>query len=267
MKNGPFIKVNCGAIPYALMETEILGYETGAFSGASRYGKAGVFELANGGTLFMDEIGDLLLDLQVKLLQIIQDREFRRVGGTKSIKVDVRIIAATNRDLAQMVKEGTFREDLFYRLNIVPITIPPLRERKEDIPVLSYYFLDLYTKKYNIEKELSKEVVDLLMEYSWPGNVRQLENLIERLVVTYAGKIILPEHLPDEFINHNDSNRILIKGTFSLDAALEEVERQLVRRAYEVSGSTYKVAELLGVSQPTACRKINKYIMNKRELV
>lgn len=266
-KNGPFIKINCGAIPNSLMETEIFGYEAGSFSGASKEGKAGVFEAANNGTLFLDEIGDLPYDLQVKLLQVIQDQEFRRVGGTKTIKVNVRIIAATNRDLTQMVARGTFRQDLFYRLSIIPITIPPLRERREDIPLLSYYFLDLYTKKYNVEKELSKEVVDCFIDYSWPGNVRQLENLVERLVVTNTGKLIMPEHLPGEFFNHHDSSSIQVKGLIPLDVALEEVERQLVTRAFEICGTTYKVAEMLGISQPTASRKINKYVLKREKEV
>ena len=258
-KNGPFIKINCGAIPQNLMETEMFGYEAGAFSGAKKEGKIGVFEMANGGTLLLDEIGDLPHELQVKLLQTIQDQEIRRVGGSKLIKVDVRLLTATNRDLAKMVAEGTFRKDLYYRINTIPVTIPPLRERKEDIPIMLYFFLEKYNMKYNMKCELSNEVVNVLSEYSWPGNVRELENLVERLVVTCQNRIIILADLPSDILGEKNK-KISVNGIMPLGDAMEEVERQLIILGYKMTGSTYKTAEILGISQPTAFRKIKKYV-------
>lgn len=200
-KDGPFIKINCGAIPAALLESELFGYEKGAFTGANSGGKAGLIELADRGTLFLDEIGELPMNLQVKLLQILQDRCLTRVGGVRTIGVDTRVIAATNRDLERMVKKGKFREDLYYRLNVVPINIPPLRERKDDIPLLAHNFLKRFSAKYQTKKELSTEVLDLLSKYYWPGNVRELENLMERLVVIHEEQVIRPHHLPEAVRN------------------------------------------------------------------
>ncbi len=199
-KSGQFIKVNCGAIPSDLLESEFFGYESGAFTGANKEGKPGYFELANQGTLFLDEVGELPLLLQVKLLRVIQERELIRLGGTKTRKVNTRIIAATNRDLEKMVNEGVFREDLFYRLNVLPVNIPPLRNRPEDIPVLLTSFLDKYSQKYGTGKMFSGDSLALLCRYNWPGNVRELENLVERLVITCDESVVYPSTWKYRFV-------------------------------------------------------------------
>ena len=202
-ETGVFVKINCGAIPAELLESELFGYKGGAFTGASKEGKAGYFEIADRGTLFLDEIGDLPLRLQVKLLAVIQDQEITRVGDVHSKKVDVRIIAATNQDLESMVQKGKFREDLFYRLNVVPVFIPPLRERKEEIPFLFAHFLSEYNKKYKTHMRLSKEAVDILSVYRWPGNVRELANLIEHLIIVVNEPVLKPEHLPNKYVSEH----------------------------------------------------------------
>jgi len=200
-KNNAFIKINCGAIAESLIESELFGYEKGAFTGAAAP-KPGKFELAHEGTIFLDEIGELPKDMQVKLLQVLQDQTFERVGGIKTLQVDARIIAATNRDLLKEIKEGNFREDLYYRLNVVPIKMPPLRERKEDIPSLTRYFLDRFNDKLNKNmKEITPQVLDCFKKYSWPGNIRELENLIERIVLLTKSEIISLDDLPDEIKN------------------------------------------------------------------
>jgi PAS domain S-box-containing protein len=193
---GPLIKVNCGAIPETLLESELFGYEAGAFTGARKQGKPGMFEMARKGTLFLDEIGDISVNLQVKLLRALQDFNIVRVGGLKPIAIDARIIAATNKNLVEMVKTGAFRDDLYYRLNVVSIEIPPLRERKEDIPLLTLQFVEKINKKYNFNKHISAEVLDVFLVYSWPGNVRELENVIERMLVMTQDEEIHTEHLP-----------------------------------------------------------------------
>lgn len=189
-REAPFVKVNCAAIPETLMESEFFGYEQGAFTGASGNGKIGLFELADGGTLFLDEVGELSIPIQSKLLRVLQDKEVRRVGGEKSISVDIRIIAATNRDLKAEVAKGTFRKDLYYRLFVVPIALPPLRERKEDIELLTKHFLDIFNKQYNMKKTIGPEAMGIMERYQWPGNVRELRNVVERLVVSGAGNDI-----------------------------------------------------------------------------
>lgn len=254
-----FLKVNCSAIPEHLLESELFGYEDGAFTGAKKGGKKGLIESVDKGTLFLDEIGEMPLILQGKLLQVIQDRTFIKVGGIQAKAVDIRIIAATNRDLKVLVEQGKFREDLYYRLNVVPIHIPPLRERIEDILPLAHIFLFRFNQKYSVEKELSDEVQNLLQAYSWPGNVRELENSIERLVIISKAKIILPEHLPLNIINNVNKHHITINGIIPLREAQEEVERLLFLRAYESFHNTYKAAKVLGVSQPTVVRKVKKY--------
>ncbi|TEB10553.1 sigma-54 interaction domain-containing protein [Pelotomaculum propionicicum] len=223
--DGPMIKINCGAIPENLLESELFGYEPGAFTGASKQGKPGMFELAERGTLFLDEVGELSLNLQVKLLRVLQHHEVSRVGGLKPIPVDARIIAATNKDLMEMVKLERFRDDLYYRLNVVSIDVPPLRERKEDIPLLSVYFLDKINKKYNFNKYFSSEVIDRFLEYSWPGNIRELENVIERMVVMTDDKEITTQHLPLTIRNnaHSVVNVIFPEQT-SLKSAVDELE-------------------------------------------
>lgn len=257
-KKAPLIKVNCGAIPKELMESEFFGYEAGAFTGASRSGKPGLFELANKGTIFLDEIGELPLGLQVKLLRVLQEQEVTRLGGVKTIKLDVRVVAATNRDLEPMIKENSFREDLFYRINVIPIRIPSLRERKDDIAPLLFHFLDIYNKKYDLKKSLSDEVVECLIKYEWPGNVRELINLIERLVVTTDDQQIYLENLPHRYRTQTNSNFYRV-GQMNLSAAIEDLERYLVNQALKSNKSTYKAAKVLGVSQSTVVRLAKKY--------
>ncbi len=199
-KDGPFIQINCGAIPETLLESELFGYEKGAFTDALRRGKPGFFEIANRGNILLDEIGDLPLNLQVKLLRVIQEKELFRLGGTKPVKLDVRIIAATNRSLENMVKQGKFREDLYYRLNVVPFEIPPLRERKMDIIPMAYVFLKKYNKKHDLQKKLSPAVCKILEDYPWPGNVRELKNMIERLVIVSDHNNISLSHLSSQLV-------------------------------------------------------------------
>lgn len=259
---GPFIKVNCGAIPENLIEAELFGYEKGAFTGARSEGKPGLIEIADSGTLFLDEIGELPLSLQVKLLRVLQEKEFIKVGGVKNIKVDVRIIAATNKDLKEMVRKGEFREDLYYRLNVVPVTIPPLRERPADIPILIHHFLVKYNEKYGYTKQIAGEVIEYFMKYSWPGNVRELENIIERLIVTSEGNQITTKDLPKELYNKKearDSGGVFVSGLMPLREATALAEYQLIEKALKEGGSTYKAAELLEVDQSTIVRKLKKY--------
>lgn len=257
---GPFIRINCGAIPENLLESELFGYEAGAFSGAKKTGKPGMFELAHGGTLFLDEVGDLPLNLQVKLLSAIQDKEVIRVGGTKAVKVDIRLVAATNRDLEAMVQRGTFRADLFYRLNVVPVLIPPLRQRKENIIPLLLNFLDKYNEKYGLSKILAPEVVDIFQGYSWPGNVRELENIVERLVVVTPGDTITPENLPGGVLRnleHSGLRRDRPDGSQQGEAG--PGEEVILADLYRQHRSTRKVAELLGINQSTVVRRLRKY--------
>ncbi|RBP90576.1 PAS domain S-box-containing protein [Cytobacillus firmus] len=258
-----FIHVNCGAIPEPLIESELFGYEPGAFTGANKEGKKGLFEEANGGTLFLDEIGEMPVNLQVKLLKAIQEHEIQRVGGTRPIQVDTRIIAATNKDLEKMVEEGTFREDLFYRLNVIPIYIPPLKTRKEDISYLMDYFLEISNKKYGTSAYLTLEAENKLINYSWPGNVRELENLMERLVVIADKDEIQLTDLPQKIVNSSIGQQqyaVQINEICSLKQAQEELEEQLIINAYKKYHSSYKIGKVLGINQSTAYRKIQKYI-------
>ncbi|MGE5404047.1 MAG: sigma 54-interacting transcriptional regulator [Candidatus Saccharibacteria bacterium] len=257
-KNGPFVKVNCGAIPDNLLESELFGYEPGAFTGASKTGKAGLFELANNGTIFLDEIAEMPLNLQVKLLRVIQDREITRVGGTSSIPVNLRIIAGTNRDLERMVFSKQFREDLYYRLNVVPIYVPPLRQRRDDIPALAWHFLEFFNDKYRMDKRLATDVLNCFLEYSWPGNVRELENLIERLVVTSLENVITPDALPAS-LKKGDPQQSETAEIIPLKDAVENTERQLLKNAFSQYKSSYQVARVLKVNQSTIVRKAAKY--------
>ncbi|MCS0789223.1 sigma 54-interacting transcriptional regulator [Cytobacillus firmus] len=262
----PFIHVNCGAIPEPLIESELFGYEPGAFTGANKEGKIGLFEEANGGTLFLDEIGEMPLNLQVKLLKAIQEHEIQRVGGTRLIQVDTRIIAATNKDLEKMVEEGTFREDLFYRLNVIPIYIPPLKTRKEDISYLMDHFLEISNKKYGTSAYLTLEAENKLINYSWPGNVRELENLMERLVVIADKDEIQLTDLPHKIVNSSIGQQqyaVQINEICSLKQAQEELEEQLIINAYKKYHSSYKIGKALGINQSTAYRKIQKYIKDQ----
>ena len=250
----PFIQLSCAALPETLLESELFGYEKGAFTGAAG-SKPGRFELADSGTLFLDEIGDISLTVQVKLLRVLEQMSFERLGGSKTLRVDIRLIGATNRDLSSMVKEGEFREDLFYRLNVIPITLPPLRERRGDIKLLAQHFLS----RFSTDKELSAESQKLLDDYHWPGNVRELRNTIERSTILSRGKIIGPDDLPEE-IRQGVS---LSSNTIRLPAegvALEKVERELITQALERTvGNRTKAAELLGISRHTLLYRIEKY--------
>ncbi|NNG67857.1 sigma-54 interaction domain-containing protein [Caldanaerobacter subterraneus] len=258
----PFIKINCGAIPENLLEAELFGYEKGAFTGARSEGKPGLIEVADKGTLLLDEISELPLSLQVKLLRVLQEKEFIRVGGIKPIKVDVRIIAASNKDLRELVKERKFRQDLYYRLNVVPVTIPPLRERVQDIPILAYHFLNMYNEKYGRSKQLTNEVMEVFMKYPWPGNVRELENVIERIVIISENDQITKKDLPGELLNQEETNHsfgVHVSRLMPLKEATALVEYQLIKQAIEECGSSYKAAEILGVDQSTIIRKLKKY--------
>ncbi|MFZ5597737.1 MAG: sigma 54-interacting transcriptional regulator [Bacillota bacterium] len=262
-RDKPFIKVNCGAIPESLMESELFGYEKGSFTGAGKDGKPGIFELAQKGTLFLDEIGEMPLHLQVKLLQAVQEQQYYRVGGTVPIKLDVRILAATNKDLLEMMEKGEFRKDLYYRLNVVSITIPPLNKRKEDIPLLVNHFIDKFSKKFGVRKQVSPPVVDALIAYDWPGNVRELENVVERLVVLSSDEIITVDDLPANIgcrqKREDDGYVVTIPGGSSLRDALEHVEKHLITESLIKYGSTRRVADMLDVNQSTVVRKVQKY--------
>ncbi|CAK7053286.1 hypothetical protein CIW83_17265 [Tissierella sp. P1] len=226
-KNGPFVKVDCSSLPESLIESELFGYEEGAFTGAKKEGKVGLIQLANEGTLFLDEIGELPLNLQVKLLNLIQDKVFQKVGGTKNISINTRIIAATNKDLYTMVEEGTFRRDLYYRLKVIPIVIPPLRERKTDVVPLVNFFLKKFNDHYNYEKIISAKAMNLLINYDWPGNVRELQNEIERLVVTSESEVISEVDVLYGDIGKTrsmdiDENKLFKENVYSYERALLE---------------------------------------------
>ncbi|WP_447974805.1 sigma-54-dependent transcriptional regulator [Nitrospira sp. Kam-Ns4a] len=254
---GPFITVNCGALPENLLESELFGYEKGAFTGAVMT-KAGRFELADGGTLFLDEIGELSLKSQVDFLRVLETKEFRRLGGTKVVKVDARIIAATNRNLEAAVKEGTFREDLYYRLNVIPIKLPPLRDRADDIPLMVERFLTEFAAQHQRPRqEVSPEAMRLFRLYAWPGNIRQLRNVIERLVVTVPEPTIRPHHLPEEIQNSREDVRTMV---IRLGTPLEDIEREVIRRTLaEVTAHREQAAKLLGISPRTLQYKIKEY--------
>jgi len=255
-KEKPFITINCAAIPETLLEAELFGYEKGAFTGATT-SKKGKFELADGGTIFLDEIGDMPLSLQVKLLRVIQDKEIERLGGEKVIKVDVRIIAATNRDLKSMVEEGKFREDLYYRLNVVPVYVPPLRERREDIPVLIEHFLENFNSKYGKRVRISPEALEVLMDYDWPGNVRELENTVERLVVMHGG-LIKDIDLPPHILASRHRRRK--EGVMDLPKHIQATEREKIIEALEMTGYVKsRAAKLLGYTLRQLDYRIKKY--------
>ncbi|CAG9613425.1 Anaerobic nitric oxide reductase transcription regulator NorR [Bacillus rhizoplanae] len=267
-KNGPFISVNCAAIPDNLLESELFGYAEGAFTGAKKNGKAGKFELANHGTLFLDEIGDMSLLTQVKILRVLQEREIERIGGTHPISVDFRLIAATNKDLKQMVREGTFREDLYHRLHVIPIHIPPLRFRKQDIPLIVEEHLQKLCQMYGAEeKTLDKEVLRLMFHYNWPGNVRELINVLERLFALSDDAHIRAKDLPEEFYYRDMEQKKLVPMIQSLPAkqeamkvVREEEERGLIERVLkEAKGNKSKAAALLGISRATLYNKLSRF--------
>ena len=256
--NRPYIKVNCAAIPASLLESELFGYEKGAFSGANTGGKAGLFELADGGTLLLDEIGDLPLDLQAKLLRALQNREITRVGGTKARHLDIRILSLTNSNLREKVAAGTFRSDLFYRLNVIPIQIPPLRERPEDIPELIEHFLRIYGHKYQRAITLSTGAMNILKNYRWPGNVRELENALEYLTLCCPDGDIIPEELVLDLLRQSAPDTA-DQPVSNLSDAVALYERTLIERALRDSKSMRAAAEALGVNVSTISRKIKQY--------
>lgn len=256
-----FVQINCGAIPDSLLESELFGYEVGAFTGALKGGKTGLIETANKGTLFLDEIAELPINMQVKLLNVIQNKQITKVGGNKPIDLDIRYIAATNKNLDQMVENGEFRLDLFYRLNVIPIHIPPLRDRKEDIIPLIENMLDKMNKKFQKSLSLSKPATKILLDYDWPGNVRELENIIERIVVTSKKSVINKEDLPIFTPKQSQfGSPVIINQIMTLEQAFEEVEKQLIYLTHKNCGSSYKVAKTLGISQSAAYRKMKKYL-------
>ncbi|MDO9535148.1 MAG: sigma 54-interacting transcriptional regulator [Bacillota bacterium] len=259
--SGAFIKVNCASFPPNLIESELFGYEPGAFTGALRNGKTGFFEMADKGTLFLDEIAELSLDMQAKLLGVLQDKQLFKVGGTRLKMVDVRIIAATNKNLEQMVKEGRFREDLFYRLNVVPIEVPPLRERVEDIPALILYFSRKLQEKYSLNKAISPDLMKYLAAYPWPGNVRELNNLIERLLITVSESSIKPTHLSGLYTSGYSSSSISKENSGNLKEMLDEFEMDLVKKAVEQCETRTETAELLGISLSSLTRKLRRLKM------
>lgn len=265
-KDGPFIEVNCAAIPEELIESELFGHEKGAFTGAVAQRK-GKFDLADGGTLFLDEIGDMSLKTQAKVLRIIQERKFERVGGTRAIEVDVRIIAATNKVLEEEIRAGKFREDLFYRLNVVPFTVPPLRERREDIPLLVDHFMEMFCRREGMErKTITAEAMDLLRNSPWPGNVRELKNVVERLVIMTPGKTITAGHIPasvacGEPPREGTPGRLVsVFGMASLREAREEFEKEFIlQKLEEHNWNISKTAEAIELERSNLYRKMKTY--------
>jgi DNA-binding NtrC family response regulator len=267
-RSGPLIAVNCAALPETLLESELFGHEKGAFTSAVSQ-RRGRFELANGGTIFLDEVGDVPATMQAKLLRVLQERRFERVGGTESIEVDVRVIAATNRSLLKLVKQGTFREDLFYRLNVVKIDLPPLRERPEDIPLLATHFTEKYCRANESPKQIAPAAMEVLLNYRWPGNIRELENAIERACVTSRDTFIQPENLPPELTNpatpklpfHIDLDRPL---PVLLREAAATIEQQYIRKALKKTrGNVGRCARICGLSRRSITAKITEYKIDK----
>jgi DNA-binding NtrC family response regulator len=271
-KNNPFIKINCAAIPESLMESELFGYEKGAFTGAATK-KQGRFELAHKGTLFLDEVGELPKDMQVKLLQVIQEQEFERVGGLQTIKVDVRLITATNRNLFEDVKDGRFREDLYYRLNVIPAHLPPLRERKEDIPVLIDFFIEKFNKKLDRSvKYIDEKVTNLLIQHAWPGNIRELENLVERMILMARGDTIVFADLPSELKTAIESDSTSPSGIRQkpfkdiMKNHMEDIEKQMIISVLEECGNNVtRAAKQLGLSRKGLQLKMMKYKLRRSE--
>ena len=261
--NGPFVRVNCGSLPHELVESELFGHEKGAFTGAVRQ-KKGKFELAAGGTIFLDEVGDLPLDTQVNLLRVLQEKEFDRVGGERTLMADVRVVAATNRVLKEMVDDGSFREDLYYRLDVIPIRLPPLRDRREDIPLLVDHFLAKKCREINLPlRRLTPEALEVMCNYPWPGNVRELENIIERTVVLVDSIEVGPNDVPlsHEGLRTSTTSRSGdSEGPFPLNDQLESLEKELITQAMEEAGGVKtQAAELLGIKTSALYYKLDKY--------
>ncbi|MBP2654404.1 MAG: norR 15 [Firmicutes bacterium] len=261
-KNGPFIKVNCAAIPAGLLEAELFGYEKGAFTGAINSGKLGMFELADKGALLLDEIGDIPLELQSKLLRVIQHKELTRIGGTKPVKLDVRIVSSTNCDLLSLVKQGKFREDLYYRLNVFPIHIPPLRSRVGDIELLTNHFLNLYNTKYGKVTVIEEAGMEILHQYSWPGNIRELQNIIERLVIVSEQSTSVGEEQIASLLNIDSYYGGIGKKEAGLKEIVQNVERKTLEKVLAMCGSTRKAAKILKIDQSTIVKKAKKLGIN-----
>ncbi len=257
-KEAPFIKVNCAAIPATLLEAELFGYEKGAFTGASVSGKMGMFELADKGTLLLDEIGEMTMELQSKLLRVIQHKEVTRIGGRRPVKLDVRILAATNCELREMVKKGKFREDLYYRLNVFPINIPPLRLRGEDIVLLAQHFLNVYNGKYGKSTMIESIGMEVLTQYSWPGNIRELKNIIERLVIVSDQNAIISGEQIAILLNFEPYYAEFINQEIGLREIVASVEKKTIEKALAAYGSTRKVAKVLKIDQSTVVKKAKK---------
>ena len=263
-KSKPFIKLNCAAIPAELLESELFGHERGAFTGATKF-KPGKFDMADKGTLFLDEIGDMPLKLQSKILRVIQEKEFYRVGGSSTVKVDVRFIASTNQNLEKMVQEGAFREDLYYRLNVFTLHLPPLRERKEDIPLLVDRFLKNLPKKVDI----SSIALQMIMAYSWPGNIRELKNVIESAAVIAENGFIEPAQLPGSITGafNTNSNEVSIPANLSLDERINEIEKSIIIEALRKTGGIQvRATELLGINQRSLWHRIKKHKIDVRSI-
>lgn len=266
-KNKPFIAINCGAIPADLLESELFGHVKGAFTSAV-VDKPGKFEVANGGTIFLDEIGTMALQLQMKLLRVLQEHEFERVGSSKKIKLDIRLISATNSDLVEEIRKGTFREDLYYRLNVIPISLPPLKERRGDIPLLANFFLEKICRELDRPRmSISTEAMTAIESYEWPGNVREMENLIERTVTLTDGTLIKPADLPPDISQHVQnfpvlSPQISPEGT-DMNQVIADIEQQMIRQALELgNGVKARAAALLGINRTTLVEKIKRLGMD-----
>jgi PAS domain S-box-containing protein len=261
----PFISINCAAIPETLMESEMFGYVEGAFTGTKRQGKKGFFEQANGGTIFLDEVAELPLSLQAKLLHVLQNKSFYRVGGSDIIQVNIRVIAATNHNLEKLVDTGKFRKDLYYRLHVIPLSVPTLRERPEDIIPLLLTTLEILIAREGIEKQFSPDVLSLLSRYHWPGNVRELQNTVEWLYIASDGETIevdaLPPKLKESLLGISEDLPIIINKIIPLKDAIDLVEKELIKKAQTMVTSTYKIADLLKINQSTVVRKLNKMDM------
>lgn len=255
-KKAPFVSINCGALPTSLIESELFGYEPGTFTGGQSKGKKGLFEVADGGVVFLDEIGELPFSVQAKLLEVLQEHTFRKIGGAKNISVDIRVIAATNADLKKMVQEKKFREDLYYRLNIIPLLVPPLRERPKEIISLAHQFVKNFNLKYNQNTSLSNQMTEQLLAHDWPGNIRELENTIERIVVTQSEEQLSNSRQ----ITANNKGEMKLSNPFPpLIQAKKDFEKNIILDAYKQFGTTYRVADVLQVDQSTIAKKLKQY--------
>ncbi len=258
--NQPFIKVNCASIPSTLLESELFGYEKGAFSGANANGKTGLFELANNGIILLDEIGDMPLDLQAKLLRVIQNREITKVGGSKTIALNIRIIASTNSNLKKKMAEGSFRSDLYYRLNVIPIHLDPLRDHIEDLESLCNHFIAMYSKKHNRTLSLSKHNLNIMKMYNWPGNIRELENIIEYLVICCSGNVGVDDDILKSILGLSQTD--VSSKAFDLTKSVEQFEKQQIEKVLSITNSLREAGSLLNINASTISRKIKQYGIN-----